>query len=473
MSSEKIVFLQLNELNFDYIERYIEKGHLPNFHTLFAEHPYVRTISETEHHLANPWIQWPTVHTGLSYADHGVFRLGDIVSTDHELIYEALEQRGISVAAFCAFNAKNNTSNPAFFVPDPWTSTRFDGAWSLKFIYDGMVQVTDDYANGKISGTAAMKLFLAALDTAKLSNIPTYLSLACDYFIRRNIWTRAIIADLLSVDAFITHWKRTRPDFATLFLNGGAHLQHHYLFSSAAYEGKRLNPEWHCPAGRDPVLEILETYDTSIRNLRRELPDCRFMVATGLHQDAHERETYYFRIDDHVSFLKDIGLEYDKTYRLMTEDFVIFFGDDQEAQSAQRKLEAVRTIEMDEIFYIETGDSAVRTDNTFDRIFHIENRGDSLYLQLRPTSKPIPKSAKVVCGNAIVEDFGTRVSFAQYKNTHHHGDGWFLDTGATALPEPMPLTNIFGHILDAFEARSSQPPLSTPEPERGQYRTSA
>ena len=58
MGSPNIFFLQLNEINFDYIDRYIDLGYLPNFSALFEKHGYVETTSETEHHLANPWIQW-------------------------------------------------------------------------------------------------------------------------------------------------------------------------------------------------------------------------------------------------------------------------------------------------------------------------------------------------------------------------------------------------------------------------------
>ena len=94
MANAHIFFLQLNELRFDYIDEYIRLGHLPTFKLLFEKNGYVETTSEVEHHLANPWIQWPTVHTGMSYEEHKVFRLGDINKHEHELIYEALENKG-------------------------------------------------------------------------------------------------------------------------------------------------------------------------------------------------------------------------------------------------------------------------------------------------------------------------------------------------------------------------------------------
>ena len=73
MNHPHIFFIQINEINFEFIDEYIRQGHLPTFKNLFDKHGYVETTSETEHHLANPWIQWPTVHTGMSYDEHKVF----------------------------------------------------------------------------------------------------------------------------------------------------------------------------------------------------------------------------------------------------------------------------------------------------------------------------------------------------------------------------------------------------------------
>ena len=453
----KLVFLQLNEVNFKFIDKYIEQGKLPNFAALFRDSPYVVTQSESEHHLANPWIQWPTVHTGKTYAEHGVFRLGDIAYTDHPHIYEVLEDHGVRVGAMSPFNAKNNTKHAAFFVPDPWTDTRFDGPPSLRWIYDAVKQVTDDYANKKIAPASIARLVSALAVNGRLTSLPSYMKEAMDYFLKGAVWARATICDRLLADAFITQCKRTQPDFATLFMNGGAHLQHHYLFSSKAYDGERENPDWQCPKGTDPLGTILQMYDDVLGEIKREMPEARLMIATALHQDAHERETFYFRLDDHEAFLNDIGLQFKSTYRLMTEDFVVMFESEEEAAKGEQLLENVKLHNTDPIFYVETGDSAVRTHATYDRIFHIENRGDSLYIQLRPSSKAIPESAQVMSGNKVIEDFGKRVSFAQYKNTHHHGDGYFLDTGLTErTDQPIPLTSLFDRVLQAFNINDTR-----------------
>lgn len=458
MNKPKLFFLQLNEINFDYIDRYIELGYLPNFKALFEKHGYVETTSETEHHLANPWIQWPTVHTGLSYEDHKVFRLGDIVKIDHPMIYETLEANNVSVAALAAFNAANNTTNAKFFVPDPWTKTGFTGSQDLRHIYDALCQVTNDYAKQKISLSSYYKLAAGALKNAQTKNLKNYISETLSYF-KKKTWFRAIICDRLLLDAYITQCKKLQPDFSTVFLNAGAHLQHHYLFSSMAYSGDRTNPGWHVSKDDDPLLDVLKLYDSALADLisyANSIENGRVIIATALHQDPHERETYYYRLDDHETFLHRMGIQYSHTYNLMTEDFVLCFENEQLASQAEQQLLNVKTVDTKEIFYVETADRAVRTLNKSAQIFHTENRGKDIYVQLKPVAALIPDNAKVVSGNTIIDDFGMLVSLAQVKNTHHHGVGYYSDTGFLKgeLPASFPLKDLYAMFLDAYGIES-------------------
>ena len=460
MAQPNIFFLQLNEINFDYIDEYIRLGYLPTFKTLFEKHGYVETTSETEHHLANPWIQWPTVHTGMSYAEHKVFRLGDIVKTKHEMIYEALEKEGISVAALAAFNAKNTTKNSDFFVPDPWTITPFNGPKSVRRIYDALCQVTNDYAKKKISIQSYIDLLLGALGNANKNYLPNYFKETLAY-LKGKTWFRAVICDRLLLDAYVTQCTKHRPQFSTVFLNGGAHLQHHYLFSSKAYTGERTNPEWHVAEEEDPLLDILELYDSALKDtlaMANKFENGRVIIATALHQNAHERETYYYRIDDHQAFLRQIGIEYSDTYNLMTEDFVLSFDNEQLALEAEQKILNVSTIDTEEIFYVETADKAVRTLNKAAQIFHTENRGKDIYVQLKPVAALIPTDTKIESDGVVVDNFGTLVSLAQVKNTHHHGIGYYSDTGFLKgeLPESFPLKDLFGMFLESYGIQSDR-----------------
>lgn len=450
-----VLFLQLNELNFPFVDHYCRLGKLPNFKEFFDRHGYIETISESEHHLANPWIQWPTVHTGLDYSNHGVFRLGDIMKTDHPMIYDVLESHGIKVAALGAFNARNSVSDAAFFIPDPWTDTKVSGPKSLTMINDAVRQVTDDYARNFIAPMSLAKLALGGAVNMRWRDLPEYLGETARFASGRK-WMRAVVADRLLGDAFLTQCSRLMPQFATLFVNGGAHLQHHYMYSSAAYEGPRRNPDWIVPEGEDPLLEVLEVYDALLGRAVRladSLPDGRVLLATGLHQEPHERETYYYRLDDQVAFLQAMGISFEDSYRLMTEDFVVSFADEDQAARTEKMILDIRTEGIEPIFYVETGDSATRTERTDTQMFHVENRGSDLYVQLRPMSKAMPKGASARRGNKHrILNIDQLVSFAQYKNTHHHGVGYFADSGTAKgeLAEGMPLREIFQYILSIY-----------------------
>lgn len=460
MSHPHIFFLQLNEINFDYIDKYIELGYLPTFKKFFEEHGYVETTSETEHHLANPWIQWPTVHTGMSYNEHKVFRLGDIIKYDHEMIYEVLEKHGVSVGAIAPFNAQNTTQNSKFFVPDPWTKTPFTGSNDLRRIYNALCQITNDYAKKKIALQSYIDLILGAVVNAKYTSLPKYIKETLAYA-KGKTWFRAAICDRLLIDSFISQCRKHTPEFATVFLNGGAHLQHHYLFSSKVYEGDRQNPDWHVSQNEDPLLDILTLYDEALNEslkLANNFDNGRVIVATGLHQDPHERETYYYRLDAHETFLKRVGIQYENTYNLMTEDFVLSFANEQLALEAEQKILRIQTFDTKEIFYVETADKAIRTLNRSAQIFHTENRGKDIYIQLKPVSALIPNNAKIKCDDVVIDDFGKLVTLAQVKNTHHHGIGYYADTGFLKgeLPNSFPLKDLFGMFLESYGIQSNR-----------------
>ena len=72
---------------------------------------------------------------------------------------------------------------------------------------------------------------------------------------------------MILLEVFVTLQKKHKPDYSHLFFNGGAHVQHHYMFTSSQYKGDFKNPEWYCPSDWDPILMMLETYDTIIGDL--------------------------------------------------------------------------------------------------------------------------------------------------------------------------------------------------------------
>ena len=403
----KLLFLELNEVNFGAIEDYVAQGKLPNLAAFLSRHGYHETTSEETYELLEPWIQWVTAHTGLSYRQHGVFRLGDMVDSDHQQIWERLEQAGLKVGAISPMNARNNLESPAFFVPDPWTSTRIDAPPAYRRLYAAIAQAVSDNAEAKLDARSLFDLLSGSIRAARPVNYRHYLAYAAAA--RRKPWLRAAFLDQLLADLFIRMTRRTQPHFATLFLNGAAHIQHHYMFSSAAYRGPLRNPEWYVAPAEDPVLDIYALYDRVLGQVLDAFPSTRIMLATGLHQDAHAQATYYWRLRNHAAFLERIGIAFERVEPRMSRDFLVKFRDLEQARDAERRLAAARG-----------GDGAP--------LFETDNRGDSLFVTL-VYADDIPADFTFSIANESYSGLRDDVVFVALKNGEHNGIGYFADSG--------------------------------------------
>ncbi len=413
MTIPTTLMLELNEVNFQYVEDYISRGHLPNFKSFFANNGYAETTSEAEYDHLEPWIQWVTAHTGQSLAEHGVFRLGDIVDSNIDQIWEQLARRGIKVGAVSPMNAKCNGDKWDFFVPDPWTMTQIIAPPTIKRLYHAIAQVVNDNAQAKITASSVLNLAIGGLVAAAPKNYPryfNYLRLA-----RARPWLKAIFLDQLLADLFVKSVSSKKTQFATLFLNAAAHIQHHYMFSSGVYQGKMRNPAWYIAPGLDPLLDVYSAYDQILGDVRTRFPLARIMLATGLHQDPHPEVTFYWRLRDHSNFLTRIGMSFDAVEPRMSRDFLIKCADNSAAQAAEKLL-----------------NSAVANDGL--RLFDVDNRGSDLFVMLIYPADIAQDCAFSVGG----KDFaGLRddVAFVAIKNGRHNGIGYFSDSG-----EPSALT---------------------------------
>jgi hypothetical protein len=410
----KLLLIELNEINFDFVAEYVRQGRLPVLRTLIARHGVRQTTSEMRYEHLEPWIQWVTAHTGLSFPEHKVFRLGDIV--DHEIpqIWELLEEAGYKVGAISPMNAKNRTRNAAFFVPDPWTKTSVTGTPLLRRLHRAICDAVNANAEFRVTPGTAAALLAGLVAYARPCNYAGYFRLGVAAAYKR--WMRALLLDVLLGDVFIRLTQRTRPDFATLFVNAGAHIQHHYMFNSAAYGGTVRNPDWYVRAGQDPVLDAYEAYDAMIGQIVGALHGYRVMIATGLHQKPYEKITFYWRLRDHQKFLDTIGLKRASVEPLMSRDFVVHFDDAGRAANAEAVLASARAFD---------GTS----------LFTVDNRGRSLFVMLT-YPRDIRDDFPYEVGGRRYTGLEKHVVFVAIKNGEHHGTGYFIDTGERAGEPP-------------------------------------
>ena len=72
----KLIFIELNEINFDLVKKYSLNYTFKVFNEDFFK-KLKKTKSEDEYNLLEPWIQWVSIHTGLTAREHKIYRLGD------------------------------------------------------------------------------------------------------------------------------------------------------------------------------------------------------------------------------------------------------------------------------------------------------------------------------------------------------------------------------------------------------------
>ena len=401
----KTILLGLNELNFEYIKFYIDQGLLPNFNRLFEIQKPIKTVSEKEYRLLEPWVQWVTIHTGKKFDEHQIFRLGDIVDNPELLqIFEELEKEGLSVGAVSPFNAENRLINPLFFVPDPWTKTNPSGNRIINSLYQAVHQSVNDNAKSKLNFKSMISLSLGLLLYVPCSRWFHYVKTVLK---AKSPGAKAIILDSLLADVHLSLWKKHKPEFSNLFLNSGAHIQHHYLFNSKAYKGNLKNPNWYCSVDFDPLIKILSEYDYQISKLLK-LNDVKLIIATGLHQQPHEHLTFYWRLQEHVKFAKTIGItNLSEIQPRMSRDFLIKFNSENDALNAENLLNS---------FYASKDDT---------KIFVVDNRGNSLFVELvYPNDIEENDSIYSELTKFKLENFKSYVVFVAIKNGEHNGIGY-------------------------------------------------
>lgn len=420
-----MILLALNELNIDYIKGYISQGKLHNFKHLF-ENGLIKTNSESRYDLLEPWIQWVTVQTGLDFEEHKVFRLGDIVDrSDLTQLFEDLESNGLSVGAVSPFNASNNLKNPSFFIPDPWTKTTPSGGFLIKKLSKSISNFVNNNSNEQAGFSDAFWLIIGFLKYVRIKRWFSFYKLLV---LRNKPGVKAAILDMILLEVFVTLQKKKKPDYSHLFFNGGAHIQHHYIYNSKMYKGDLNNPEWYCKSDWDPLIMILETYDRIIGDLLQSGET--IMGVTGLNQIPHDKVTFYWRPKNHYNFLKELGVseDFEVTPR-MSRDFLIETNSVSDALNIHNRLNYFK-------------DSINNKP-----VFNIDNRGKSLFIEI-VFDKNLDNNTTFIGKNNIIKNLTSKLSFVAIKNGKHHGIGYLFSNRKIEAPSEINLSAVYDIIKD-------------------------
>ena len=337
-SATQTVLIQLNEINFDVVSHYVDKGYDLSFLKKILDNRYITFEDEIYENL-EPWIQWYTVYTGKPYAEHKIFRLGEGHISNDRTLFTDISDAGLTVGAIAPMNLSKKCAPFSFFLPDPWSHENPIGGRGINYIFDAVHQGVNDNSGSGISNSNKIKLLVGLLIHLKISDI---FSLS-KFFAKISgfSYRKALFLDSVLIKLHQALIRSHGTKFSSVFLNAGAHIQHHYFLNSSFVEPQTsvANPSWYISSELDPVLESLLFYEEVLKSYEHE--GYNMIVATGLQQLPYLKNTYYYRLDDHQAFLDFLDIKYREVHPRMTRDFEVFFDNKKDKQHATEVLAAI------------------------------------------------------------------------------------------------------------------------------------
>lgn len=307
-----MIFLELNEFNEELLAKGARELKLANIARLLALKK-CRTYTEDtyESDFLEPWVQWVSVHTGRSSAEHHIKHLGDVPDLKTPQIWEELSKKGITSGVWGAMNAsRKGAENCLFFIPDPWTASERAYPEELNDLLEPLRYFSQNYTNRTLGKSLnAIKKLWGYLGR---HHILGALFKEAPGLIKGKPYLFISLLDYLSTLLFLDYRKRYKTEFSLIFLNSIAHLQHHH---------------WHTELGA-PLTYGFRFLDRILGKLFDNLEkDEIIIVCNALSQKNTNTEKPWilYRQIDHKIFLDAIGIGIKEVHPLMTHDAHILF----------------------------------------------------------------------------------------------------------------------------------------------------
>jgi hypothetical protein len=344
MDDRRVVLIEFNELSPSLLARFMAEGALPNFAAFRAASDVFTTdAGETDAALV-PWIQWPSVHTGLPYGEHGIYHLGDAAKCDAPTIESVLSDAGLPVGVFGGMNIPPRPIR-GFRLPDPWDKHPRAEPSSLQPYYDVTAdQVKESTHHGRLTARDAVRLGTFYLrrgfrpDTA----VAVARQLITERISRGVKWRRAALFDRIQYDVFRTYAFRHGVRFASFFSNSTAHYQHLYWRNMDPQRFSDPPSASDHPSLRTAILDGYRSMDRLLARFVADFPGATLIFATALSQEPYTGPVIRnYRPISFESLLQFAGIANARIAPVMTQQFHVVCADDAAAVAAEAALLAL------------------------------------------------------------------------------------------------------------------------------------
>ncbi|WP_132975746.1 alkaline phosphatase family protein [Pseudonocardia dioxanivorans] len=430
----RALLVEFNELSPVLLDRFIAEGRLPSFKAFRDASVVFTTDAGEDAPNLEPWIQWPTLHSGLPFAEHGVFALGDgRRRLTGPLLGDVLSAAGVPVGIFGSMNLgyTRRAGEPGYVVPDPWDVEGRAYPASLQPFYETVSWAVQESSRDGLPGAARLARFAAFLVRSGLRPA-TVAAVVRQLVDERRVggvgWRRASVLDELSYDVFRHLNARHGVRFATFFSNSTAHYQHYYW--------RDMEPELFADAGdgrhADAVLHGYRSMDALLGRIMADEPDSLLILATALSQEPWtESAKRTFRPRDFGTLFALAGVSDAVAKPMMAEQVVVELPD---AAAAERAGRALRALAVDG-----------------DRLLNADRDGRRLQVGCRSDVGREGATITLADGGTVAFDDVFYPIHTTRSGRHSRAGALWFRTGRHHVVEgTVPLTDVAPTILDHF-----------------------
>lgn len=438
---KKLLLIELNEFNFDFIKKGIKKYNCPNIKRLF-EKKNIKTYTNDalQDYNLDPWVQWVSVHTGKTSAKHKIHRHGETLRKDIDQIWDKLSKKKICCSIWNPVNGvyRNNKRIKIFF-PDPWSFKENPKPKKLQSFLKLPRYYSMNYTD--INYTKIIKYFFEFLTPLIFSKsffnllklMPSILPILIKQGLKNYILF--FLIDLINLLVFKNEIKKNFTSFNLIFINSLAHFQHN---------------NWDKKEIEYIYFFFVEKIAKIINQLSKNHND--IIICNGFSQEKIKPE-YIVRNTNPLEFIKSIGIKCKTVKPNMTTGGTIYFNNKYEKNDAKKKLTrlsffGINIINVEEkknhIFY----DINLRFKKTFSKDLRIYRTSEILKNII--TKKKIRKIR--INRDKINFSYNLFKKFTLIKTTSKHintGNFFYSDFGKK-LPGNIANHKIFDLISDYY-----------------------
>jgi hypothetical protein len=341
---QRTIQIEFNELSPVLIDEFIEDGELPNFRRLRDMSEVFVTDASQETSL-NPWVQWPTLHTGIDDSEHGIRDLGEADRVKGRGVARELAAAGFKVGVFGSMNLDYGPLD-SFVVPDPWNPDATPHPAALRAFTDFVNSAVQENSADRLDKRAALP-FLTYLATHGLTP-GTAVAAARQLLDERRDpglkWRRSLVLDSMSYDLFRNLMRRHDVAFATFFSNSTAHFQHYFWRNFRPLSFSIPPPPEDHASLSDAVRTGYRNYDRLLGRFLADFPNERLVFATALSQEPWDTTWCTYRPLDFDRLLEVLGI--DKSCAtvepVMADEFFVSFADEEAVKDGISRLSESR-----------------------------------------------------------------------------------------------------------------------------------